>query len=94
MKNILALLIVLTLVGCSTAPVKVPFPEADNKLMQKPRSLEPITIQDGDHIALSQMMEAVARNYGICKENAVLYVAWQEWYKETKDQYDKAGVVR
>ncbi len=40
------------------------------------------------------MMEAVARNYGICKENAVLYVAWQEWYKETKDQYEKAGVVR
>ncbi len=94
MKFVMLAAVLLTLIGCNSTPVKAPFPKAPDDLLIQPKALKPITIEDKDHIALSEMMVTVATNYGICKENAVKYVAWQEWYKTSKKQYEEAGVVK
>ncbi len=82
--------LVLLLVGCASAPG--PFPEAPKSLMQKAKPLEPIQLEDRDHIALSEMLAIVATNHGVCNENSIKYTAWQEWYKEQKLAYDKANL--
>ena len=84
MRLFLVSLVLLLSVGCSSTPVKVPFPDANEKLMQKPKKLKPIRVEDGDTVALSEFTTQVAQNYAICHENMIKYQAWQHWYKEQK----------
>lgn len=91
--KILVITIVLLITACST-PVKIPFPAAEYELMQKPKALNPIKLEDRDHVSLSEMLNEVVNNYRNCNENTVKYVAWQQWYKMMKQEYERAGVAK
>jgi hypothetical protein len=80
MKNSIVLISCLFLIGCSTVPVKVPFPEVPKEMMEKPKPLE--TVKE-DALA-SEVFETVIKNYSKYHEQSILLEAWQEWYKQQK----------
>ena len=69
----------LTMLGCSTTvPLKMPFPEVPENLMEKSTNLKPLP---EDKKTLADLIENANENfsaYYILKEK---YDAWQEWYK-------------
>jgi hypothetical protein len=80
MRNNIVLLSCVFLIGCSTVPVKVPFPEVPKEMMEKPKKLE--TVKDG--ASASEVLETVIRNYSKYHDQSILLESWQEWYKQQK----------
>lgn len=80
----LALLLSLTLVGCSTAPVIMKFPEAPDALMEKCEDLDkiPQTKQ------LSVTAETVIKNYSKYHNCKLKVDEWQNWYKSNKKIFE------
>jgi hypothetical protein len=84
MKNSIVLISCLFLIGCSTVPVKVSFPEVPKEMLAKPKPLE--EVRSG--ALASEVFETVIRNYSKYYEQSILLEAWQEWYKEQKKLQD------
>lgn len=80
----LALLLSLTLVGCSTAPVVMKFPEAPNALMERCEDLDkiPQTKQ------LSVTAETVIKNYSKYHNCKLKVDEWQNWYNSNKKIFE------
>lgn len=80
----LALLLSLTLVGCSTAPVVMKFPEAPDALMERCEDLDkiPQTKQ------LSVTAETVIKNYSKYHNCKLKVDEWQNWYNSNKKIFE------
>ena len=86
MRKILVILVVL-LSACAV-PVVQEFPTLPASLLKACPALETI---DTKEITLSELTKIVVKNYGYSHECAIQLIAIQEWYKEQKSVFDKAG---
>jgi len=84
--KLLALLLTLALVGCSTTvPVPAKFPQAPGTIVQEPcQDLK----QFQDEAKLSDEAKTVTVNYSEQYICAVKLDAWQRWYREQKVIYE------
>ena len=81
MKTLFALLIAVTLVGCSTTvPVTRKFPEAPQTLIEKCPELKKLA-QDAK---LSDVARTVVENYTQYQHCSNKSDAWVEWYNSQK----------
>jgi len=83
MKTLVAVLLLLSLVGCVT-PVKREFPRVPEQLMTKcPELLDvPPTTK------LSEVLTVVTKNYGQYQECSIKVDSWLDWYNEQKKIFD------
>ena len=86
MKTLLALLIAVTLVGCSTTvPVTRKFPEAPQTLIEKCPELKKLA-QDAK---LSDVARTVVENYTQYQHCSNKSEAWVEWYNTQKKIFEE-----
>jgi hypothetical protein len=86
MRSLLALLLAVTLVGCSiVAPVKRNFPDRPAGLKEGCPELQEATAETKD---LSKLLDVVVVNYSTYYECRVKIEAWDEWYQEQKKIFD------
>lgn len=85
MKNKLLSLIIVTLVGCSSVPVKVKFPEAPEELLKDCGNLA--IVQPDEH-AFSKFLNVVVDNYGTYYECKIQADGWKRWYDEQKEIFE------
>lgn len=86
MKYILASLMAVTLVGCSTTvPVTRKFPEAPQTLLEKCPELKQLA-QDAK---LSDVARTVVENYTQYQHCSNKSEAWVEWYKTQKKIFEE-----
>ena len=86
MKTLLALLIAVTLVGCSTTvPVTRKFPEAPKTLIEKCPELKKLA-QDAK---LSDVARTVVENYTQYQHCSNKSEAWVEWYNSQKKIFEE-----
>ena len=86
MKTLLALLIAVTLVGCSTTvPVTRKFPEAPQTLIEKCPELKQLA-QDAK---LSDVARTVVENYTQYQHCSNKSEAWVEWYNTQKKIFEE-----
>jgi uncharacterized protein YfeS len=86
MKTLLALLIAVTLVGCSTTvPVTRKFPEAPKTLIEKCPELKKLA-QDAK---LSDVARTVVGNYTQYQHCSNKSDAWVEWYNSQKKIFEE-----
>jgi hypothetical protein len=81
----LAVLLVLCLIGCSTAPVVVKFPSAPAELIETCPDLKML---ETDTTKLSKALEVVADNYNQYYQCQLKVDNWIEWYKTQKKIFD------
>ena len=87
MKNILAILLVVLITGCSTtAPIVVKFPDVPETLVQPAGKLTPL--DTSKKIELSDIIENANENAGKYYELREKYNAWIEWYREQKKIFE------
>jgi hypothetical protein len=87
MKSVLAILLSITLIGCSiVTPVKRSFPERPAGLSEGCPELQEAT---KDTKELSKLLDVVVVNYSTYYECRVKIEAWDEWYKEQKKIFDE-----
>lgn len=87
MKSLL-IAISFVLVGCTTAPVKIKFPEVPQELLVPCPSLAQVNPQDHN---LSSLLEVVVANYATyydCKNRAD---GWAQWYDNQQKIYNSIG---
>lgn len=84
MKKIIAIGLIC-LSGC-TLPVKQEFPKVPNTFMEKPVQLESVP----DNSSFSNMLDVMLNNYSSYYVLSERLIAWQEWYKQQKDIFEKA----
>jgi hypothetical protein len=90
MKNLLSIVLLTLVTGCSTTvPVKVPFPNQPDKgsAMVPCPPLKNLS----DKPTLSEMSKTITMNYSTYYECAVKSDTWIEWYELQKANYEKAG---
>ena len=84
----LSVVCLMLLSACTTAPVKIKFPEVPQELREL---CPPLTqINPADH-QLSSLLEVVTANYAQyyeCKNRAD---GWTQWYDNQKKIYDSIG---
>ena len=86
MKTLLALLIAVTLVGCSTTvPVTRKFPEAPKTLIEKCPELKKLA-QDAK---LSDVARTVVENYTQYQQCSNKSESWVEWYNTQKKIFEE-----
>ena len=86
MKYILASLMVVTLVGCSTnVPVTRKFPEAPQTLIEKCPELK----QLAKDAKLSDVARTVVENYTQYQHCSNKSDAWVEWYNSQKKIFEE-----
>jgi len=84
-KTSLALLLAISLVGCSTVvPVKFKFPDVPAPLMVKCPQLKKLE----DQPKLSDISKTITENYTTYYECAVKNEAWIEWYEIQKQIFE------
>ena len=87
MKSLLILTLLLT--GCATVtPVTQHFPDVPADLLTP---AEELTTLDKPNPELSDLLENDNANYGKHRELKSKYEAWQEWYKQQKQIFDKVN---
>jgi hypothetical protein len=87
MQNKLALFIAVILVGCSTVPVKVKFPEAPEELTKSCGDL--ILVKQDDH-QFSNFLNVVVDNYGVYYECKIQADGWKRWYDDQRKIFNEA----
>ena len=81
-----AIILSLLLVGCSTVPVTMKFPEAPgNVAMSACQQLQKLQ----EDAKLSDISKTISVNYGTYYECAVKTDAWIEWYQKQKQIFEK-----
>jgi hypothetical protein len=84
--KLLAVLLAVTLVGCSTAvPVKPKFPEPIKELTEQCKALQKV---EGDRVAITDMLKVIISNYALYYECSAKVDGWNEWYNEQKKIYE------
>ena len=87
MKLLLATVLSLSLVGCSTTvPVKIQFPAVPEILMEPAGNLTPLDKSNNPQI--SDLIENANDNAGKYYELKEKYNAWQEWYRAQKSIHE------
>lgn len=83
MKKLSTIFAVLFLVGCTTVPVVMKFPErpADSEACPQ---LDKIP----DQPKISDLTTSVVKNYGAYHECAVRVETWNEWYDKQKKIFE------
>lgn len=85
MKSLLLIPVVMLLSGClATAPK---FPNVPAELLASCPELNEVSNGTKE---LSKVLDVVVVNYSTYYECRVKVEAWQEWYKQQKEVYDKA----
>lgn len=84
MKHLVALLAVLSLVGCSAVPVARHFPEVPADLQVACPDLKETTVTD----KLSEVITVVTVNYSQYHECRIKVETWIDWYKSQKEIFD------
>jgi hypothetical protein len=85
MKYCIALLLLISLTGCSTTvPVVAKFPEVPKLLLTKCPNLQELAAD----AKLSDVAKIVSSNYSSYYECAVKIDAWIEWYNVQKTIYE------
>jgi hypothetical protein len=85
MKYCIALLLLISLTGCSTTvPVVAKFPEVPKLLLTKCPNLQELNAD----AKLSDVAKIVSSNYSSYYECAVKIDAWIEWYNVQKTIYE------
>ena len=86
MKTILAIVPVLFLTACLSAPVKRNFPEVPQELLTACPSLEQV---DPATTHLSEVVWVVTENYAQYHECRVKVETWIEWYKTQRSIFEE-----
>ena len=83
------LLILAMCSGCSTTavPIKQKFPVADPVMLEPAPALVPLP---KDTVALDQMIQNTAENYGRYHELTQRLELWQNWYHKQKNIFESA----
>jgi hypothetical protein len=84
MKKFLALIPILLLTGCVTAPVHRSFPEVPSELMETCQDLKQTQPTD----KLSDVLTVVVDNYGQYQECQIRNNAWIDWYSKQKQIFN------
>jgi len=84
MKHLVALLAVLSLIGCSAVPVVRHFPDVPSELQVACPDLK--EIQETNK--LSEVITVVTVNYSQYHECRIKVETWIEWYKSQKEIFD------
>ena len=87
-RLMLSVVCLMLLLSCSTAPVKIKFPEVPQELLVPCPSLAQVNPQDHQ---LSSLLEVVVANYAQyyeCKNRAD---GWQQWYNDQRRIYESIG---
>lgn len=83
--KIVALLVTVLLVGCSTTvPITAKFPEAPQHLMTKCPQLQKLN----DEPKLSEVAKTISANYTTYHECALKNESWIEWYNNQKNIFE------
>lgn len=85
MKKILLVIVIFSLTGCSLLPVKRTFPTVPDELMTQCPELQ--TIKPGTK-EVSQVLEAVTKNYSQYNQCKYKVEAWVSWYRLQKGIFD------
>ncbi len=80
------LIFTLLLTGCTTVPVKIPFPTVSPQLMEPVGALKPL--DKTKEIQLSDIIENTITNAGSYYELKEKLFAWQQWYVEQKKIFE------
>ena len=80
------LIFTLLLTGCTTVPVKIPFPTVPPQLMEPAGSLK--LLDKNKEIQLSDIIENTNTNAGSYYELKEKLSAWQQWYVEQKKIFE------
>jgi hypothetical protein len=86
MKKILALVPILLLTGCLSAPVKRSFPDVPVSLLNACPVLEQV---DPDTTKLSEVIRVVTDNYTQYHECRIKLDGWIEWYKTQRSIFEE-----
>ena len=77
---------ILLLCGCSkVVHVEITFPKATENLMEPAPVLKPLP---PDTTELSALIDNANENYLAYRKLREHYEAWQQWYKEQRDNFD------
>ena len=86
-NKLISLIAAVVLVGCTTAPVKLKFPEAPEELTKSCGDLQ--LVKQDDH-QFSNFLNTVVDNYGVYYECKIQADGWKRWYDEQKKIFDEA----
>ena len=81
----ITLLIGLFLLTACTVPVKQEFPKVPNTFLEKPVLLEVVP----ENSSFSNMLDVMLDNYSSYYVISERLIAWQEWYKQQKEMFEK-----
>ena len=84
--KIIILIFTLLLTGCTTVPVKIPFPAVPPQLMEPALALK--SLDKDKETQLSDIIENTNVNAGSYYELKEKLSAWQLWYVEQKKIFD------
>ena len=88
MKTLLALTAIF-LGGCATTvPVTAKFPDAPPELLKKCVELQ--QVESGKN-SITDLLKTVVNNYTLYYQCANRVEGWQEWHKQQKAIFEKAG---
>ena len=84
MKNYLAVVPVMLLLGCISVPVEQTFPKVPVALQEAPPELKEVP----ENATADQVFGTVIDNYGTYHVVAEKLRSWQQWYNEQKKIFD------
>jgi hypothetical protein len=86
MKQLIAILLVTLVTGCTVAPVKMQFPAPPTELT---KSCGDLTRVDPTNHQMSNLLNVVVENYGAYYDCKVQADAWKTWYEEQKKIFNE-----
>lgn len=86
-KQLIILIVAFTsisiLCGCSSTIKISEFPKPPDILLEEPKCLNEASNSE----LLSDLLDTVVENYGICRTNQERLILWQSWYLEQEKLY-------
>ena len=80
---ILSVLFLSLLSSCTTTPLKIPFPNPPQELMESPPELN--SLPENKNTKLSDVGTTITENYAMYYDLMMKYKAWQDWAKKQKE---------
>lgn len=89
-KQLIILIVAFTsisiLCGCSSTIKISEFPKPPDILLEEPKCLNEASNSE----LLSDLLDTVVENYGICRTNQERLILWQSWYLEQEKLYKES----